>query len=722
MNRRAFLLSTSALSLISLAPDGAFATSCMALPPPTTQKIPLKIRQLGRERIDDYAWLKDPNWKAVWQNPQVLRKEILEHLKTENAYASAVMAGEKQLEADLYVEMASRTDTDDTPPGHRNGDWIYFTRFSAGANNLSYLRRPSGGDGSEELLLDGQERSRGHAYFKIVGATNSPDQALFAWGEDVFGSERFRIHIKDLKSRTILANTIDGAFGPFVFSSDSQWIFWIWRDENSRPAKVFRRPVRGGDDILVYEQSDLANLMTVTRTASGSHVMIRTWNADDSEVWLVPADNPTAPAAVVQPRQTGLVYSVEEWRGRFVILTNADDAVDFKLMWADPQKSGREHWRDWIIHRPGHFVIDMLPFAGHFVWIERVDANPVVVSVRAGDLAQSVIPFDEAAYAVSFDDDQEFERDSVRLVYQSPRQPKSWIEYELSAGSRKTLKVQGAGPSFSPDNYVVERVWARADDGARVPITLLRRKSDPPNGKRPLLLYGYGSYGWPTDAEFSISNLSLVDRGWAYAIAHVRGGSEMGWAWYLQARQFQKKKTFTDFISCAQHLGDAGYAARNKIVIHGFSAGGLLVGAVTNLRPDLWAGVIAQAPFVDMLNTMSDASHPLVPLTYPDWGNPLVDPAAYDYIASYSPYENVSAKAYPPVLATTSVADDRVGYWEPAKWIAKLRAKSTSGNPMMMHVDVEAGHGGAAGRLAELKRDAMFYAFAIAAASGQGFC
>lgn len=722
MNRREFLLTTTALGLGTMARASAGPLQCRLPAPPNTPKIAQTIAQLGRTRVDDYAWLKDPNWKDVWRDPHTLDPKILKHLQAEEDYLEAVMVPEKSLEQKLFSEMALRSDSANTPPERRDGVWAYFTRFGPGADHPAYYRLRVDKNSGDELLLDCQARSAGQAFFKATNAKNSPDHKLFAWAEDIHGSERFSIRVKDLTNGEVLPDTIDGAFGPFEFSADGNWIFWVWRDNNSRSAKVFRTPSRGGKSVLVYEQSNLANLMTVTKTASGGYVMIRSWNADDSEVWLIPSGKPTSPAFVVQPREMGLVYSVEEWRDRFVILTNADGAVDFKLMWADLNKPGRENWREWIAHRPGHYIIDMLPFPAHFARIERVDANPHVLVSQIDDLSESEIRFKEMAYAVSFDGDQEYREDRLRLIYQSPRQPKTWLECDLNSGKRKTLKTQGAGANFSPNKYVVERIWVPADDGVKVPVTLLRRTDVAVNGTAPMLLYGYSSYGWTTEDAFSIPNLSLVDRGWVYGIAHARGSSDMGWDWYLQARKFHKKRTFEDFIACAEHLVSTGHAARDKIVIHGFSAGGLLVGAVANMRPDLWAGVIAQAPFVDMLNTMSDASHPLVPLTRPDWGDPLADPKAYDYIASYSPYDNVTAKAYPPVFASTSVADDRVGYWEPAKWIAKLRDKSTSGNPMMMHVDIEAGHGGGTGHLSELKMAARFYAFAITAASGKGFC
>ena len=715
MDRRKFLAVATALLACDWTAAFAAPSDFCDLPiPPVTAKKTKRIVQLGRVRIDEYAWLKDPNWKEVWQNPATLNPEIRAHLETENAYADKVLTPTFPLQQQLFTEMSAGLGADESAPPTPDGPWLYFSRFAAGAQHPSWYRKLRDGKGGDELLLDGETRAHGRSYFNIVNAIHSPDQKLFAWAEDAHGSEKFQIFIKDLKTGDVLPNPVQNAFGNFVFSPDSRWIFWVWRDENSRPAKVFRRIVRSGRDVLVYEEHDPGFLMAISCTAARSYVMIRIWNAETSEVRLIPADTPTAVPRVVEPRTHGLVYSVEDWKERFVILTNADGAVDFKLMWADRHDPARQSWREWIPYRPGRFITGMQPFKNYFVRIERVDADAIFNIANAKDLKQHTIAFNEPAYAATVPEEQEYASSTLRYIYQSPRQPKQWTAYDMESNRANVLKTQSAGTRFDKDRYVVERLFATAEDGARVPITVLRKHETRLDGSASLLMYGYGSYGAFVEPEFSGSTLSLIDRGWVYAIAHVRGGSAKGWSWFLQARRLHKKRTFTDFISCADHLIQSKYGHKGGIVIHGFSAGGLLVGAVDNMRPDLWAGVIAQAPFVDMLNTMSDTTLPLVPLTRPDWGDPLVDVKAYDYIASYSPYENVKPQRYSPVLATTSVADDRVGYWEPAKWIAKLRDCNTAAdNPMILKTEMEGGHGGAAGRLAGLHQTALFYAFAI---------
>ncbi|MGH8146959.1 MAG: S9 family peptidase [Rhodanobacteraceae bacterium] len=714
MNRREFLLLTALAPVVTRLQAAGLGTAgfCINPQPPITPKIPKRIVQLGRVRVDDYAWLKPSNWKEVWRDPSTLSEVIRAHLRAENTYAEEVLAPTRPLQRTLFSEMSTRAEGDDAPPPYPAGLWLYYYRFPSGAQHPNWYRRRRDGEGGEELLLDGAKRAHANPSFKIINATPSPDQRLFAWAEDATGSERYHIYVKDLATGEILPNAIENAYGEFVFSSDSEWIFWVYRNANSRPTRVFRRRPRAGEDTLVYHEASPEFLVTVTKTSSGRYVMIRSWNATSSEVRLIASANPTDIPQVVEPRTNGLVYSVEDWNGELVILTNADDATNFKLMRVGELAPGRKNWRNWIPYNPAVFITGMRAFHGFFVRSERVDANPRLIVTRAVGELETAVAHPDAAYDMVVCAHQEFDSQVLRYVFQSPRQPKQWNAYNAYRRSSSILKTQSVGGGFRVSDYVVERVFATAHDGARVPITVLRHRATKVDGSAPLMMYGYGSYGVFVKPVFSSDVLSLVDRGWVYAIAHVRGGSAMGWTWYLQARTLHKKLTFTDFISCAEILIRRGYGSRGRIVIYGFSAGGLLAGAVLNMRPALFSGVIAEAPFVDVLNTMSDPSHPLVPLTYPDWGNPLASKAVYDYMASYSPYDNVRRQAYPPVLATTSVADDRVGFWEPAKWIAKLRADDISHSPKMLRVEM-GGHGGSSGRLTKLRQAALFYAFSI---------
>jgi oligopeptidase B len=406
---------------------------------------------------------------------------------------------------------------------------------------------------------------------------------------------------------------------------------------------------------------------------------------------------------------------VEHWDGRLVILTNADGAIDFKLVNAPLNAPGRSNWQDWIPHRPGHYVMGAAAFADYFVRVERVNANHQIIITDRSTLKERPVPIDEEAYALSIDTGYEYDTAILRYVYQSPTTPRSWFDYDMASGAKVLRKTQEVPSGHNPADYVAKRLYAKAPDGESIPITILMREGVKLDGSAPLLLYGYGSYGLSMDPGFSIRNLSLVDRGWIWATAHVRGGSEKGWGWFLDGRGPKKTHTFTDFIAAAEHLTAEGYGAPGRIVAFGGSAGGMLMGAVANLRPDLWAGVIGAVPFVDVLNTMSDTTLPLTPPEWPEWGNPLIDPAAYDYILSYSPYDNVAPLPYPAILATGGLSDPRVTYWEPAKWAAKLRTHTTSNRPILLKINMEAGHQGSAGRFESLKEVALDYAFAIQA-------
>jgi oligopeptidase B len=416
---------------------------------------------------------------------------------------------------------------------------------------------------------------------------------------------------------------------------------------------------------------------------------------------------------VVEPRRTGLRYDLDHWNDRFVVRTNADGAIDFKLMWADEADPSQRSWREFIAHRPGVLVTGVHAYRDWLVIGERAEANDRLVVVRRETLESHVISVEEEAYALALEPGYEYATDVTRFVYTSPTTPRQWFDYDMGSRARVLRKTQEVPSGHDPSRYVTKRLWADAPDGEKVPITVLMLKDKPLDGTAPLMLYGYGAYGHALEPAFSIRHLSLVDRGWIWATAHVRGGSEKGWGWFLNGRKEKKPNTFTDFIACAEALAAKGYGSKGRITAYGGSAGGLLVGAVLNLRPDLWCGAIAAVPFVDALNTMSDESLPLTPPEWPEWGDPIRDPKAYDVIAGYSPYENIDGKPYPAVLATGGLSDPRVTYWEPAKWAARLRDKSTGGRPILLKINMEAGHGGASGRFEFLREIALDYAFAL---------
>ena len=683
--------------------------------PPAAKKTPVATEQLGRVRSDDYAWMKDPNWREVLRDQKALDPAIRTHLEAENAYCDAVLAKTKPLQDAMFAEMKGRVKEDDSSTPAPDGAFDYYVRYETGAQHPLHCRKPRGEDSPETILLDEPKEAAGLAFYQVGAAEHSPDHALYAYAVDAQGSEVYEIRVKDLATGAILPGPAQSAAGDFCWSPDSAYLFWIWRDDQGRPSKVYRRPARGGvaDDVLVYQEPDEGFFLGVGTTHSRSHVVIAAGNQETSEAHLISAADPTAAPVVFAARETGVRYEIDHWDGRFVVRTNADGAVDFKLMLAEESDTSRAAWREWIGAQDGRLIVGMMALKDHFVRLERVDALNRIVVTRRQDRTEHAVSFEEEAYALGLEGGYEYDTATLRFVYQSPTTPRRWFDYDLETRERTLRKTQEIPSGHNPDDYVTKRLDAVAADGTPVPIFVLARRDTPLDGTAPLLVYGYGAYGHANEASFSIRNLSLVDRGWVWATACVRGGSEKGWGWFLDGRMEKKENTFTDFIACAEHLVAQGYGARDKVVAYGGSAGGMLMGAINNLRPDLWAGIIAAVPFVDVLNTMSDLDLPLTPPEWPEWGDPLTSETAYDRIAGYSPYDQVSEKPYPAVLATGGLSDPRVTYWEPAKWVAKLRDKTTGDAPILLKLNLDAGHGGASGRFDFLKEIALDYAFAV---------
>lgn len=680
--------------------------------PPVAKKIPVRIEQLGRIRVDDYQWMKDDNWQAVLRDPTLIKADVKEHLEAENAYREAMMVSTLPLQATMFEEMKGRIKEADSTVPSPDGAWEYYVEYRTGDQHPRYMRKPRGGAGEAQLLLDANALAEGKAYSQVSATGHSPDHALFSYAEDAQGSEVHQIFVRDLNTGEVLPDPIGSATGNFTFSPDSQWIFWTNRDDNGRPDKIFRRPARGGETTLVYEETDDGMFIGVGRTTDDAFVLISIGNQETSEGRIIPAATPTATPVVMEPRHVGRLYDADHWGDRWVIRTNADESIDFRIVEAPTATPGKAHWTDLVPHTPGRYIERFALVKSFIGRQERADANTrIIIRDRAG--AEHEIAVDEPAYSLSLGGASEFDTAVMRYGYNSPSTPTSTYDYDLATRERTLRKVQEVPSGHDANDYVVERLNAPAPDGQLVPVTVLRRKSTPVDGSAPLLLYGYGSYGIPMPASFSTNRLSLVDRGWIYAIAHIRGGSDKGWGWFLDARRFTKKNTFTDFIAAAEHLISSGHGKAGHIVAQGGSAGGLLMGAVNNMRPDLWAGIIGQVPFVDVINTMSDTSLPLTPPEWPEWGNPIEDPEAYDYMMSYSPYDQVGPMAYPAVLATGGLSDPRVTYWEPEKWVAKLRPATTSGKPVLLKINMEAGHAGSSGRFDYLKEVAHDYAFAV---------
>lgn len=682
--------------------------------PPVARIEPKRIEQLGRVRVDNYAWLKDDNWQQVMRDPSVLKPDIRAYIDEENAYRETVMAPTAELQERIYQEMRGRTKEDDSSVPSPDGPWEYYRRFETGAQHPKYVRRPRGSEGPEQVLIDVDAQAQGKTFYRVISAEHSPDHALYAYAEDEQGSEIYTVYVKDLASGETLAGPVTNCTGDFCWSPDAQHLFWIFRDDNGRPAKIYRRPSRGGEDVLIYDEPDDGFFLGIDQSESGEFVVIHAGNHTSSETLLIPRETPTATPIVFSPREDETLYTVTHWDGRWYILTNADGAVDFKVMVAEPGRTARANWREFVPHQAGRYITGLSTKQDYLVRAERENALPrIVIRHRGGQ--EHAIALAEEAFNIELVGGYEYDTANQRYIYESPTTPMQWFDYDMGARTQVLRKTQEIPSGHNPADYEARRFFATAEDGKRVPVTVLMKRGQALDGSAPLYLYGYGSYGINLDADFSIRRFSIVDRGWVYAIAHVRGGADMGFSWYQDGKRFTKKNSFTDFIACAEELITRGYGRAGHIVAEGRSAGGMLMGAIANMRPDLWAGVIGGVPFVDVLNTMSDTSLPLTPPEWPEWGNPLEDTEAYDYIASYCPYTNIEAKAYPAILSTGGLTDPRVTYWEPAKWVAKLRPHTTSGRPILMKMNMGAGHAGSAGRFEFLRELAHDYAFAVKA-------
>lgn len=668
--------------------------------------------------MDAYAWLRDPDWQRVMRNPEALDPAIRAYLEAENAYCAAVLAPTQALQQVLYQEMKARLKEDEATVPARDGEWTYYRRFAPGGQHPVYCRRRVADGADEEILFDGDRAASGTPFFRVAEAAHSPDHRLFAWAVDTNGSEYHTIMFRDLATGEQLPDRLTDCRGDFVWANDGRTLFYTVLDEHHRPCRIMRHVVGtpAADDTLVYEEPDPGFYLVVNRSESRRFIVISSHDhADTAEVHLVDADRPQSPARLLLPRRSGLRYEVSDHGDRFFILTNADGAEDFRIVEAPIANPAPANWHDVVPHRPGRFIRGMLVFRDWLVRTERAQGMPEIVVRRLADGAEHKIAVDEDACALGLVPGYEFATDTLRFTFSSPTMPERTFDYNMRTRERTLLKEQEVPSGHDPSRYVCRRLFATAADGVRVPITVLHRRDHPLDGTAPLLLYGYGAYGIAIPAAFNSNVLSLVDRGIAYAIAHVRGGTGMGYRWYLDGKLMKKKNTFHDFIACAEHLIAQRHTAAGNIIAMGRSAGGLLMGAVANMRPEMFRAIIAEVPFVDVLNTMCDDTLPLTPPEWVEWGNPIDDAEAFHYIASYCPYTNVARRPYPHVLATGGLTDPRVTYWEPAKWVAKLRAHNSAESQILLWLNLEAGHGGAAGRFDRLREVALAYAFALAA-------
>ncbi|MBL8596287.1 MAG: S9 family peptidase [Devosia sp.] len=682
------------------------------LTPPLADRRQHAITQHGVTRQDPYAWLRADNWQEVMQAPDTLPADIRAYLEAENAYVAAGFeAPQGELIEAIYREIRGRIKEDETDLPDPDGPWAYNSRMEEGRQYPLIVRTPRAG-GAETILLDCNVEA-GEGYFGFGGAEHSPDHTLLAWAADRQGSEFYTVHIRDIATGKDTGETIEESGDGGTWSPDGTALYYTELDESHRPFRV-RRHVIGtpqADDTIVYEEADPGFFVGVGETLSRRYIVIDVHDHQTSELYLI-GDGSLEPR-LVSARLAEREYDAEERGGLLYMLTNADGAEDYKIVTAPAEAPDAAHWTDLVPHIAGVLILDILLFANHLVRLERYEGLPRIVVRDLRDNREWTVAFDEEAYSLGMSAGYEFDATTFRMTYSSPTTPSRTYDIDLDTGARTLLKEQEVPSGHDPADYVTRRIFADAADGARVPITLLHRRDTPIDGTAPALLYGYGSYGMSMPAAFSVSVLSLVDRGMVYAVAHIRGGMEKGYAWYRNGRREHKLNTFTDFIASAEKLIADGYAAPGKVVAEGGSAGGMLMGAVANMRPDLWAGVLAIVPFVDVLNTMSDDTLPLTPPEWPEWGNPIESEADFQRIAAYAPYEQVTAMDYPPILALAGLTDPRVTYWEPAKWVAKLRATKTDSRPLYLKTHMGAGHGGASGRFDRIKETALGYAFAL---------
>jgi oligopeptidase B len=682
--------------------------------PPVAPRHPHQFTLHGITLHDDYAWLKDANWQEVLRDPSLLGPEIRGYLEAENAYTDSLLGHTAALQKELVAEMRGRIKEDDSSVPSPDGPYAYLRKFREGGQHEMFGRTPRDG-GEVAIILDGDTLAADHDYFKFGGARHSPDHALQAWSADIAGSEYFSIRVRDWADGSDRADLVEETDGGVVWTLDSKAFFYVKLDDNHRPMQVWRHRLGTpqADDVLVYQEPDSGWFTHLHESASGRFCVIAGGDHDTSEQRLIDLADYEAPPRLVAARQLGVQYSLADRGDELFILTNADDAIDFKIVTAPLAAPERANWRDLIPHRAGIFLIDIELYAGHLVRLERANALPSIVIRDLNSGGEHAIAFDEAAYSLDTMGGYEFDTTSIRFSYSSMTTPSEVYDYDMASRRRVLRKRQEIPSGHDPADYVTTRIMATSHDGAQVPVSILHARDLVRDGRAPLLLYGYGSYGMSMPASFSANRLSLVDRGFVYAIAHIRGGADKGWGWYLDGKLKKKTNSFDDFASAGRALIAENYTSAKRIVGHGASAGGMLMGAVANRAGELFAGIVAEVPFVDVLNTMLDHSLPLTPPEWPEWGNPTESVEDFRTILSYSPYDNVAAKDYPKILAMAGLTDPRVTYWEPAKWIAKLRATMTSGGPVVLRTNMGAGHGGASGRFKRLDEVAIGYAFAL---------
>ncbi len=692
----------------------------VTLTPPVAKRELKTIEQVGRTRVDPYNWMKDDNWQQVMQDPTVLRADIREYLEAENAFTKTKLEDPLDgLKEELFQEMRGRIKEDDSSLPSIDGPYAYLTKFRTGGEYPIIARKAAAdiynGEAEDEILLDGDAMGEGKAYFAFNDVEHSPNHKMIAYAVDEQGSEFYTIRFKNLETGETLPDVIENTYGSFVWGGNSDRIFWVERNDEGRPAAVHMYTLGGDGSTEIYREQDPGFFVGVSESQSGEYIFIGAGSHTTSEVHYFAADAETPELNMIAARETDVEYSVEHWGDQFVITTNADDSVDFKIVTAPVDAPGRENWSDLVPHNPGTLILGMDVLKDHLIRLERNDGLPRIVVRDRATGTEETIAFEEEAYALGTSVGYDYETTQMRISYSSPSTPSQTFDYDIATKERVLRKEQEVPSGHDASDYVVKRVLAPARDGATVPVTILYHKDTEIDGSAPLLLYGYGSYGVTISARFRTTPLALADRGMVYAIVHPRGSMAKGYQWYLDGKLEKKVNTFNDYIDAGNYLIDQGYSTRGQVVGLGGSAGGLLMGAAANQDPEMFAGIIAAVPFVDVINTMSDDTLPLTPPEWPEWGNPLISAEDYDTMMAYSPYDQTTGLDYPAMLITGGLSDPRVTYWEPSKWAAKLRYEAPEAGPYFLRINMDAGHGGASGRFEGLKETALEYAFALAA-------
>jgi len=705
MKKAVIICLSSFIFAVSCKKNNNEAPTSMEISPPKAEKINKNLEIHDDVRVDPYYWLNKKD------DP-----EVIDYLERENDYYNKMTADQAGLKEELFAEMKGRIKEDDASVPYFYNGYYYITRYETGKNYPIFSRKKGSLDAEEEIMFNVNDMAEGHSFYNLRGVNVSPDNQWAAFGVDTLSRRKYTIYIKNLVTGEILEDAIPLTTGSSTWANDNKTLFYTRKDEQTLRANQIFRHERGMDpenDVLVYTEEDETFGTGVYKSKTDKYLVITSYSTLTSEYRILEADNPGGSFRVFQPRTRGLEYSIAHFKDHFYIVTNKDGAKNFKLMKTPETSTSKEYWTDVIPHREDVLLEDIDIFKDYLVVSERTNGlNRIRVSPWDSP-EEYYLPFDSETYTAYTLQNREFSTDVLRYGYNSLTTPASVIDFNMETRQQTVMKeAEVLGGKFDKDNYASRRVWATAQDGTQIPVSMVYRKGMEQDGSNPLLLYGYGSYGATIDPYFSSSRLSLLDRGFIFAIAHIRGGEYLGRQWYENGKLLKKRNTFTDFIDASRFLIEEGFTSKEHLYASGGSAGGLLMGAVINMAPDLYNGVIASVPFVDVVTTMLDDSIPLTTGEYDEWGNPN-DPEYYAYMKSYSPYDNVTSQAYPNLFVTTGYHDSQVQYWEPAKWVARLRENNTGDSVILFHTNMDAGHGGASGRFEALKEVAMDYAFLL---------